>query len=57
MEMIKYRTNSIFIDYAHTPDAVSNVINSTLEYKKAKVITILGCGGDRDRTKDQLWEI
>lgn len=51
MEMIKYKTNSIFVDYAHTPDAVSNVINSTIEYKKAKVITILGCGGDRDRTK------
>ncbi len=51
MEMIKYKTNSIFIDYAHTPDAESNVINSTLEYKKGKVITIIGCGGDRDKTK------
>ena len=51
MEMIKYKTNSIFIDYAHTPDAVENVINSTLEYKKGKVITIVGCGGDRDKTK------
>lgn len=51
MDMIKYHTNSIFIDYAHTPDAVLNVINSTLEYKKGHVYTILGCGGDRDRTK------
>lgn len=51
MEMIKYKTNSIFIDYAHTPDAISNVISSSLEYKKGKIITIFGCGGDRDKTK------
>jgi UDP-N-acetylmuramoyl-L-alanyl-D-glutamate--2,6-diaminopimelate ligase len=51
MEMITYGTNSIFIDYAHTPDAVINVLNSTLEYKEGKVITIVGCGGNRDRTK------
>ena len=51
MEMVKYKTNSIFIDYAHTPDAVNNVITSTLAYKKGKVITVIGCGGDRDRTK------
>ncbi len=51
MERIEYRTNSIFIDYAHTPDAVENVLKSALEYKKGKVITIIGCGGDRDRTK------
>ncbi len=51
MEKIKYKTNSIFVDYAHTPDAVSNVIKSTLEYRKGKVITIIGCGGDRDKTK------
>lgn len=49
--MIKYKTNSIFIDYAHTPDAVYNAISSTLEYKSGKVITIVGCGGDRDKTK------
>ncbi len=51
MEMIKYKTNSIFIDYAHTPDAVKNAISSTKEYVKGKVITIVGCGGDRDKTK------
>lgn len=51
MDMIKYKTNSIFIDYAHTPDAVYNAISSTLEYKSGKVITIVGCGGDRDKTK------
>jgi len=51
MEMIKYGTNSIFVDYAHTPDAVINVLKNSLEYKEGNVITIVGCGGDRDRTK------
>lgn len=51
MEMIKYGTNSVFVDYAHTPDAVINVLESSKEYKEGKVITIVGCGGDRDRTK------
>ncbi len=51
MELIKYKTNSIFIDYAHTPDAVLNVLENAKEYKKGKIITIIGCGGDRDRSK------
>ena len=48
---IEYKNNSIFIDYAHTPDAVINVLKSAEEYKKGRIITIIGCGGDRDRTK------
>jgi len=51
MQMIKYKTNSIFVDYAHTPDAVENVLKTSNEFKKGKIITIIGCGGDRDRTK------
>lgn len=51
MEKIEYNNNSIFVDYAHTPDAVINVLKSANEYKKGKIITIIGCGGDRDRTK------
>lgn len=51
MELIKYDTNSIFVDYAHTPDAVVNVLKSTKEFKIGRVITIIGCGGDRDATK------
>lgn len=51
MEKITYKTNSIFIDYAHTPDAVINVLKSAEEYKKGRIITIIGCGGDRDRKK------
>lgn len=54
MEKIDYKTNSIFIDYAHTPDAVMNVLKSAQEYRKGRVITIIGCGGDRDRAKRPL---
>lgn len=51
MEKIDFKNNSIFIDYAHTPDAVINVLKSAQEYKKGKIVTVIGCGGDRDRTK------
>ena len=51
MELIKYNKNSIFVDYAHTPDAVENVLKSAQEFKKGKIITIIGCGGNRDITK------
>ena len=39
------------IDYAHTPDAVEKVITAYNELKPKKVITIIGCGGDRDPIK------
>ena len=39
------------IDYAHTPDAVEKVITAYNELKRGKVITIVGCGGDRDPIK------
>lgn len=51
MELIKYNTNSIFIDYAHTPDAVESVLKSALEFKVGRIITIIGCGGNRDPLK------
>jgi len=51
MEMVKYGTNSIFVDYAHKPDAVKKVLESTREFCIGKIITIIGCGGNRDRTK------
>ncbi len=48
-----YEVNNGFavIDYAHTPDAVEKVIEAYNELKKGKVITIIGCGGDRDPIK------
>lgn len=41
------------VDYAHTPDAVQNVLSTIHNIRKGneKVITIIGCGGDRDKTK------
>ncbi len=41
----------IIIDYAHTPDGLENILCSTREFAKKKIITVFGCGGDRDRTK------
>jgi UDP-N-acetylmuramoyl-L-alanyl-D-glutamate--2,6-diaminopimelate ligase len=40
-----------FVDYAHTPDAVTNVLKSARSLTKGKLIAVLGCGGDRDRSK------
>ena len=50
-ETLRYKDSVIIIDYAHTPDAILNILDNVLEYKKGKVITIIGCGGDRDKTK------
>jgi UDP-N-acetylmuramoyl-L-alanyl-D-glutamate--2,6-diaminopimelate ligase len=45
---------SAIVDYAHTPDAVKNVLDSIRGFTKGKVIAVLGCGGDRDATKRPL---
>ena len=39
------------IDYAHTPDSLENVLRTVREITQKKVICVVGCGGDRDRTK------
>lgn len=51
MDTIIYNTNRIIIDYAHTPDAVKNVINAVKELNPNHIYTIIGCGGNRDKTK------
>ncbi len=41
----------IFVDYAHTPDALENALSSLREVGYQKIITVFGCGGDRDKSK------
>ena len=42
------------VDYAHSPDAVTNVLAAVREFTSGRVIAVLGCGGDRDSTKRPL---
>ena len=42
---------SVIIDFAHTPDAMENVLSTVKGFSEKRIITLFGCGGDRDRTK------
>jgi len=52
LEKLDTKTDfSILIDYAHTDDALKNVLSTLKPLAKAKLTVVFGCGGDRDRTK------
>ncbi|MEH7414199.1 UDP-N-acetylmuramoyl-L-alanyl-D-glutamate--2,6-diaminopimelate ligase [Neobacillus drentensis] len=42
---------TVIVDYAHTPDSLENVLKTIQHFAEKKVFVIVGCGGDRDRTK------
>ena len=41
----------IMIDYAHSPESLQNILSAVKSYTKGRVISVFGCGGDRDKTK------
>ena len=51
MQIIKYKNNNIIIDYAHTPDAMEKIISTVKKMNYNKIITIFGCGGNREKEK------
>ncbi len=52
MERIDTKTGfCVIIDFAHTPDAMKNVLSAARQFTSGRIITVFGCGGDRDRGK------
>lgn len=52
IEVVKTDTDyTVIIDYAHTPDGLVNILNAIRGFAKGRIVTLFGCGGDRDKTK------
>ncbi|MNI52865.1 UDP-N-acetylmuramoyl-L-alanyl-D-glutamate--2,6-diaminopimelate ligase [compost metagenome] len=55
MEVVNEGQNFlVLVDYAHTPDGLENALATIREFAEGKIITVFGCGGDRDKTKRPL---
>lgn len=51
LDIVKFGTNSIIVDYAHTPDAIEKVIKTAKLITDGNIYAVFGCTGDRDRSK------
>ncbi len=51
MDMVRYQTNTIIVDYAHTPDAIEKILRTVGEVEPEHIYVVFGCTGDRDRLK------
>lgn len=50
----RFNSANIYVDYAHTPDALKNSILSLREHNPKRIITVFGCGGERDHQKRKI---
>jgi UDP-N-acetylmuramoyl-L-alanyl-D-glutamate--2,6-diaminopimelate ligase len=54
LEALVSAKGRVYVDYAHTPDAIDNVLSALRPLTAGKLILLIGCGGDRDRGKRPL---
>lgn len=57
LERVSSENGTVFVDYAHTPHALKNVLEALKIIRTGRIITVMGCGGDRDKSKRPLMGI